>query len=75
MKWTTGRVLLACDGADEPAVSATVGELGLDYELVRNRDALIVLDLPDGEGVSSLFRRAWFEVKGAPFPGSLPDRA
>ena len=43
VKWRTGRVLLACDGADEPVVAATIRELGLDYELVRNRQALMVL--------------------------------
>jgi hydroxymethylpyrimidine pyrophosphatase-like HAD family hydrolase len=43
VNWTAGRVLLACDGADEAAVAATLRELGLDYELVRNRDALMVL--------------------------------
>ena len=43
VNWTAGRVLLACDGADEAAVATTLRELGLDYELVRNRDALMVL--------------------------------
>ena len=43
VKCRTGRVLLACDGTDEPVVAATIRELGLDYELVRNREALMVL--------------------------------
>lgn len=38
-----GEVLLACDRADEPAVLAAVRELGLECQLVSNRDALMVL--------------------------------
>jgi hydroxymethylpyrimidine pyrophosphatase-like HAD family hydrolase len=38
-----GQVLLACDRADEPAVLEAVRELGLECELISNRNALMVL--------------------------------
>jgi len=41
--WHQGEVLLACSAADEVAVLASVRHLGLDYQLVANRDALMVL--------------------------------
>lgn len=41
--WRQGEVLLACSAADELAVLAAVRHLGLDYQLVANRDALMVL--------------------------------
>lgn len=38
-----GEVLLACSGADEPVVFDVLRELGFDYQLVRNRDELMVV--------------------------------
>ncbi len=38
-----GEVLLACDRGDERAVWAAVRELGLECQLISNRDALMVL--------------------------------
>jgi len=41
--WRGGQVLLACSGADEPAVLEEIRGLGLDCQLVRNRGELMVL--------------------------------
>ena len=41
--WRAGEVLLACSGADEPAVLDVIRRLGFDYQLVRNRGELMVL--------------------------------
>ena len=41
--WRSGQVLLACSGADEPAVLDVIRRLGLEYQLVRNRGELMVL--------------------------------
>ena len=38
-----GEVLLACEGAAEPAVLGEIRQLGLDCQLVRNRGAVMVL--------------------------------
>lgn len=38
-----GQVLLACDAADDVAVLEEIRRLGLDYQLVRNRGALMIL--------------------------------
>ncbi len=38
-----GEVILAIDGEHTPAVVDLIGELGLDYQIIRNRSALMVL--------------------------------
>ncbi len=43
VEWSAGAVLLACSAADELAVLGAVRHLGLDYQLVTNRGALMVL--------------------------------
>jgi hydroxymethylpyrimidine pyrophosphatase-like HAD family hydrolase len=43
VRFQRGEVLLACGRADEPAVLAAVRELGLECQLIANRDALMVL--------------------------------
>ena len=39
----SGQVLIACDGADEPAALEVIRGLGLDCRLVRNRGELMIL--------------------------------
>ena len=43
MAFRRGRVLLACDAAHAATVIDVDGSLGLDYQIVRNRGALMVL--------------------------------
>lgn len=43
VRFRRGQVLLACEGAQEEEVLQAVRRLGLEYQLVRNRDALMVL--------------------------------
>lgn len=45
-----GQVLLACDGAAEPVVLAEVRRLGLECQLIRNRNALMVLPAGASKG-------------------------
>ena len=54
--WSSGEVLLACSGDDEATVLAAVRDLGYEYQLVRNRGALMVL--PAGVTKASGLTRA-----------------
>jgi hydroxymethylpyrimidine pyrophosphatase-like HAD family hydrolase len=49
-----GRVLLAGDAADAEAVVSTIGMLDLDYQVVRNRGALMVLPAGTSKGTGLL---------------------
>ena len=49
-----GEVLLAGDAADAPAVLESVGALGLDCQIVRNRDTLMVLPAGVSKGTGLL---------------------
>jgi hydroxymethylpyrimidine pyrophosphatase-like HAD family hydrolase len=43
VEFQRGEILLACDRADEPTVLEVVRELGLECQLISNRNALMVL--------------------------------
>ena len=49
-----GRVLLAGNARDAPAVVEAVGLLGLDCQIIRNRDALMVLPAGVSKGTGLL---------------------
>ncbi len=51
-----GKVLLAIDGGDAATVVAVIGELGLDYQITRNRTALMVLPagITKGTGLAKI---------------------
>ncbi|UXA08931.1 HAD hydrolase family protein [Mycobacterium sp. SMC-2] len=51
-----GEVLVAVDGEHAAAVAEAIGELGMDYQLIRNRGALMVLPagITKGTGLSAL---------------------
>ena len=50
VRFSAGEVLLACDAADEAVVLAEVRRLGLECQLARNRNALMVLPAGASKG-------------------------
>ena len=58
ISFTRGQVLLACDGQHEVAVLKELRRIGSDCQLVRNREALMVLPagVSKGSGVSQALR-------------------
>lgn len=65
--WSKGEVLLACSGEDEQSVLEAIRELGLEYELVRNRAALMVLPagVTKGSGVVAALASLGLSPKSA----------
>lgn len=51
-----GEVILAIDGQHTPVVVDLIGELGLDYQIIRNRSALMVLPagVTKGTGLAAM---------------------
>ncbi|KKC03579.1 HAD family hydrolase [Mycobacterium nebraskense] len=54
-----GRVLVAVDGEHRADVAEVIGELGMDYQLIRNRAALMVLPagITKGTGLSAILEK------------------
>ena len=57
-----GRVLVACDAIHAATVVEAVGRLGLDCQVVRNRDALMVLPAGVSKGTGLLAALAEFDI-------------
>lgn len=56
ISYRRGEVILAIDGEHTPAVVDLIGELGLDYQVIRNRSALMVLPagVTKGTGLAAM---------------------